>query len=87
MADRGMGAVAADAFRAVRNPLEAGLAMLSRSGAYTQDQRNRIAEMLYTGATDENLARIYGNRPPRNALNVGTPTTPPANALAPRNND
>jgi hypothetical protein len=87
MADRGMGAVAADAFRAVRNPLEAGLAMLSRSGAYTQDQRNRIAEMLYGGATDENLARIYGNRPPRNALNVGTPTTPPANALAPRNND
>jgi len=84
MADRGMGAVAADAFRAVRNPLEAGLAMLSRSGAYTQDQRNRIAEMLYGGATDENLARIYGNRPPRNALNVEPPPTPqgpPVNRL------
>jgi hypothetical protein len=84
MADRGLGAVAADAFRAVRNPLEAGLAMLSRSGAYTQEQRNRIAEMLYGGATDENLARIYGNRPPRNALNVETPQTPPPrNPLAP----
>ncbi len=87
MADRGLGEMAADAFRTVRNPLEAALAMMSRSGAYTQAQRNRIAEMLYGGATDENLARIYGNRPPRNALNVGTPTTPPANALAPRNND
>lgn len=87
MADQGLGVLAADAFRAVRNPLEAALAALSRSGAYTQDQRNRIAQMLYSGATDENLARIYGNRPPRNALNVGTPTTPPANALAPRNND
>lgn len=87
MADRGMGALAADAFRAVRNPLEAALAALSRSGAYTQDQRNRIAEMLYSGATDENLARIYGNRPPRNPLNVEPPPTPqgpPTNALAPR---
>jgi hypothetical protein len=90
MADRGMGAMAADAFRAVRNPLEAGLAALSRSGAYTQDQRNRIAEMLYSGATDENLARIYGNRPPRNPLNVEPPPTPqgpPTNALAPRRPD
>jgi len=87
MADRGLGEMAADAFRTVRNPLEAALAMMSRSGAYTQAQRNRIAEMLYGGATDENLARIYGNRPPRNALNVEPPPTPqgpPTNALAPR---
>lgn len=87
MADRGLGAAAADAFRAVRSPVEAALAALSRSGAYTQDQRNRIAQMLYGGATDENLARIYGNRPPRNPLNVEpppTPTGPPTNALAPR---
>lgn len=87
MADQGLGVLAADAFRAVRNPLEAALAALSRSGAYTQDQRNRIAQMLYGGATDENLARIYGNRPPRNALNVEPPPTPqgpPTNALAPR---
>jgi hypothetical protein len=87
MADRGLGAAAADAFRAVRSPVEAALAALSRSGAYTQDQRNRIAEMLYGGATPENLARIYGNRPPRNALNVEPPPTPqgpPTNALAPR---
>jgi hypothetical protein len=46
-----------------------------------------MGEMLLGGTDPENLARIYGNRPPRNALNVGTPTTPPANALAPRNND
>jgi len=87
MADRGLGAAAADAFRAVRSPVEAALAALSRSGAYTQDQRNRIAQMLYGGATDENLARIYGARPPRNPLNVEpppTPTGPPTNALAPR---
>jgi hypothetical protein len=84
MADRGLGEMAADAFRTVRNPLEAALAMMSRSGAYTQAQRNRIAEMLYGGATDENLARIYGNRPPRNALNVEPPPTPqgpPVNRL------
>jgi len=87
MADQGLGVLAADAFRAVRNPLEAALAALSRSGAYTQDQRNRIAQMLYGGATDENLARIYGARPPRNPLNVEPPPTPqgpPTNALAPR---
>lgn len=89
MADRGLGAAAADAFRAVRSPVEAALAALSRSGAYTQDQRNRIAQMLYGGATDENLARIYGNRPPRNPLNVEPPPTPqgpPVNRLgrAPR---
>jgi hypothetical protein len=84
MADRGLGEMAADAFRTVRNPLEAALAMMSRSGAYTQAQRNRIAEMLYGGATPENLARIYGNRPPRNALNVEPPQTPPPrNPLAP----
>ena len=89
MADRGMGAMAADAFRAVRNPLEAALAALSRSGAYTQDQRNRIAEMLYSGATDDNLARIYSNRPPRNPLNVEPPPTPqgpPVNRLGMRGN-
>jgi len=87
MADRGLGAAAADAFRAVRSPVEAALAALSRSGAYTQDQRDRIAQMLYGGATDENLARIYGARPPRNPLNVEPPPTPqgpPTNALAPR---
>jgi hypothetical protein len=87
MADRGIGELAADAFRAVRSPVEAALAALSRSGAYTQDQRNRIAQMLYGGATPENLARIYGPRPPRNPLNVEPPPTPqgpPTNALAPR---
>jgi len=85
MADRGIGELAADAFRAVRSPVEAALAALSRSGAYTQDQRNRIAQMLYGGATPENLARIYGPRPPRNPLNVEPPPTPqgpPTNALA-----
>jgi hypothetical protein len=69
------------------NPLAMVLAAMSRSGAYTKAQRDRMGEMLLGGTDPENLARIYGNRPPRNALNVGTPTTPPANALAPRNND
>jgi hypothetical protein len=69
------------------NPLATVLAAMSRSGSFSKPQRDLMADILYGGATDENLARIYGNRPPRNALNVGTPTTPPANALAPRNND
>jgi hypothetical protein len=72
------------------NPLATILAAMSRSGSFNKPQRDLMADILYGGATDENLARIYGNRPPRNALNVGTPTTPqgpPTNALAPRNND
>jgi hypothetical protein len=69
------------------NPLATMLAAMSRSGSYTKPQRDLMADILYGGATDENLARIYGNRPPRNALNVEPPPTPPANALAPRNND
>jgi hypothetical protein len=73
MADRGMGEMAADAFRAVRSPVEAALAALSRSGAYTQDQRDRIAQMLYGGATPENLARIYGTRPPKPPKPKGPP--------------
>jgi hypothetical protein len=73
MADRGMGEMAADAFRAVRSPVEAALAALSRSGAYTQDQRDRIAQMLYGGATPENLARIYGARPPKPPKPKGPP--------------
>jgi hypothetical protein len=72
------------------NPLATMLAAMSRSGSYTKPQRDLMADILYGGATDENLARIYGNRPPRNALNVEPPPTPqgpPTNALAPRNND
>ena len=69
------------------NPLATVLAALTRSGSYTKAQRDLMADILYGGATDENLARIYGNRPPRNPLNVEPPPTPqgpPTNALAPR---
>jgi hypothetical protein len=69
------------------NPLATVLAAMSRSGSFSKPQRDLMADILYGGATDENLARIYGNRPPRNALNVEPPPTPqgpPTNALAPR---
>lgn len=68
------------------NPLAAGLAFLSRSGSYTKAQRDRMGEMLLGGNDPANLARIYGNRPPRNPLNVApppAPSGPPMNALAP----
>lgn len=55
------------------NPLAAVLAGLSKSGTYTKSQRDRMGEMLLGGSDPENLARIYGNRPPRNPLNVEPP--------------
>jgi len=69
------------------NPLAAVLGAMSRSGAYSQAQRDIMGELLLSDDVAGSLNRIFSNRPPRNALNVGTPTTPPANALAPRNND
>ena len=71
------------------NPLAAGLAFLSRSGSYTKAQRDRMGEMLLGGNDPANLARIYGNRPPRNPLNVEPPPTPqgpPVNRLGMRGN-
>jgi len=66
------------------NPLATVLAAMSRSGSFSKPQRDLMADILYGGATPENLARIYGARPPRNPLNVEPPPTPqgpPVNRL------
>lgn len=77
MGGGGVGNLLAGAVRAVRNPTEAGLAWLSKSGAYSKQQRDIMGEMLLEGATPENLQRIFRGRggPPRNAL-AGPPRPP-----------
>jgi len=69
------------------NPLAAVLGALSRSGAYSQAQRDIMGELLLSDDVAGSLNRIFSNRPPRNALNVEpppAPTGPPTNALTPR---
>lgn len=62
MGGGGVGGMLAGAVRAVRNPTEAGLAWLSKSGAYSKQQRDIMGEMLLEGATPENLQRIFRGR-------------------------
>lgn len=68
MGGGGIGGMVANVVRAVRNPTEAGLSLLSKSGAYSKKQRDIMGEMLLEGATPENLQRIYRGK--------GGPTTP-----------
>ena len=75
----GVGPMIAQAVNTVRNPLEAGLAYLSKSGAYSQAQRDLMGEMLLGGATDANLARIFPpgrTRPPRGRRGGPPPAAP-----------
>ena len=73
----GLGPTIASAIQMARSPAEAALAALSRSGAYSRNQRDIMGQMLLGGITDENLARIFPQRGPRNALsNAGTPPAP-----------
>lgn len=75
------------------NPLAAVLGALSRSGAYSQAQRDIMGELLLSDDVAGSLNRIFSNRPPRNPLNVEPPPTPtgpqgpPINPLAPRSNN
>lgn len=68
MGGGGVGGMIAGAVRAVRNPTEAGLSWLSKSGAYSKQQRDIMGEMLLEGTTPENLQRIFRGR--------GGPTAP-----------
>jgi hypothetical protein len=83
----GLGPLLADGIRAVRNPAEAALAALSRSGSYSKAQRDRMGEMLLGGATPENLARIFppsrSRRGPPTAPTPVGPTNPPGWQSAP----
>jgi hypothetical protein len=75
MGEGGFLPMAAEAIRAVRSPIEATLAAMSKGGSYSQAQRDIMGQMLLDGATPENLARIFGNRGGRRG---GSP--PSANA-------
>jgi len=76
MGEGGFLPMAAEAIRAVRSPIEATLAAMSKGGSYSQAQRDLMGQMLLDGATPENLARIFGNRGGRRSGNV--PPAPPA---------
>ena len=83
MGGGGVGGLIAGAVRAVRNPTEAGLAWLSKSGAYSKQQRDIMGEMLLDGATPENLQRIFrGRGGPTAPRPQGPPSTPPPQSSA-----
>jgi len=83
MGGGGVGGMIAGAVRAVRNPTEAGLSWLSKSGAYSKQQRDIMGEMLLEGATPENLQRIFrGRGEPRSSGPKGPPQ-PPGAPVAP----
>jgi hypothetical protein len=78
MGGGGIGGMIAGAVRAVRNPTEAGLSWLSKSGAYSKQQRDIMGEMLLEGATPENLQRIYRGKGGPTSPARGGPKGPPA---------
>ncbi len=66
--------MAADLFRAARNPIETALAAMSKSGSFTKAQRDLMGQMLLEGVTPENVARIFAGKKPRGG--APTPAAP-----------